>query len=692
MSDGPDTRFDTAFLTLPPFSFTGPIPPFSTRDDDSDPLPTLMETPDFPPSMSSLDSASFDTSLPPTLTQTDDPAMTVVFPSSTGTLDTSTPMPGDPTSLPPTLTNTPPPATLQTDISSVFIPNSFSDSSITIDPSSSFSLSSPSPTSDPLSKSFSNSLTFTSTFSGDSLSTFSSTSLGSSFTTGLSSVSGSSFTTSDSSLTTSSHSPTPSTSSTTSSEFISSTIPFSNTFSSTSFPPPVTTTTFPTFGNGSGNPTQSRTSSGRAGLIVAVTTGAIAFAIVVALLAILCRKRYLKRVRQRTTLDPFLDLDGEMVAVSQPLIIGDGPGGAVYSDPFTDDPRARTQSRSLSHTAGPGSVTKESNSSSQAVVSFNPTPSPDIRGGLAAEYYNQRQPTDQPLPPGPPPQGYAPGIARSRSPQPWPQVQTRFSPEFPVPRQSSPPFDAGAIAYLRYVDQTTDRSPPSPGVYLPGNVEDHRLTSAFSVATELSPQYSAHLPPSSIDEMWRSSPDPIKASSSYRPSIDRRQSVTPSVRGRVYEPGDNAPAVSPTQGPRRGPTSPGSDLSSPYAVRPGDFGSRPSPILEALETLSHSQQGSNDSWTWISNRSGDTLMSLPVVTAAERVRITPMAASLTSSTYTTSPGLSSGSYHGESPPPTAFTDNLPRLPPFPDNPLQLPPELQVQPLSLGKKRSVQGPN
>jgi len=417
-------------------------------------------------------------------------------------------------------------------------------------------------------------------------------------------------------------------------------------------------------------------------MIVAATTGAIAFAIAVALLAALCRRRYLKKAR-RTTYDPFLDLDGEMVAVSQPLIIGDGPGPSrvVYSDPYTDDSRPATQSRSLSFATATAIMMRESNNTSRAVVGTDPSPTPsDPIGGLVAEYRNQPQQIDQPHPTG---------ITRSRSHQSLPQVQTQLPPVFTVPQPSSPTFDAGAVAYIRHNDPTTDRNPPSPGHYSPGNAEHPMLTSAFSVATELSPQYSVHLAPLTIDETWRSSPDPIKTSSSYRqPSFSRRQSYTPNISG--YDPADTTfitPVDPPMQDLDHGLPSPPSEYSaSPHTTRGGNFASRPSPIAEVVETFSHPKDESNDSGTCISALS-DTRSS-PVVMTAERVQVTrvPGSMSLTSPAYKTSLGPSTDGRYGESLPPTGATNEFPKPPPPP-----LPQLPQVQPLTLGKKRSAQVP-
>jgi hypothetical protein len=371
-----------------------------------------------------------------------------------------------------------------------------------------------------------------------------------------------------------------------------------------------------------------------------------------------------------------------MVAVNQPLIIGDGPGpGAVYSEPFTDDARPMTQSRSLSATTGPGSRARESDNSSQAVVSFIQAPPPDLRGGLTAEDYHQQRSTDYRSPPPRPPLPPLPsGITRSRSRQSLAKVQTQPAPEPPVHRLSSPSFDAGALAYLRYNDQETNASPPSPMHLSPRNAEDHRLTSAFSVASELSPQYTPYEPPPNIDEMWRSSPDPIKASSSYRP-IDRRQSFTPSVGDHGSEPGDNGVI----QGHIHSFAGPRSNVSSPRDYfRGGNFASHPSPIPE----VTHSQEGSNNTGTWSSIRSRDTTLSSPVqVMRAERVQLTPVL-SLGSATYASPPSPptpSSASQYEESLPSTG-SNKLPQPPPPPLLPLP-----QVQPLSLGKKRSVQGP-
>lgn len=403
--------------------------------------------------------------------------------------------------------------------------------------------------------------------------------------------------------------------------------------------------------------------------------------ITAALLAIVYKKRYAKKkVRRRATLDPFLDLDGEMVAVNQPLIIGDGPGpgGAVYSDPYTDDARPRTHSGSLSLTAPTRIMMMESNNTSRAVVGNDPSPTTD--GRVTAESNDQHQPTDQ-LPPI--------GIAPPRSPQSLPQVQTQFPPEIPVPQPSISTFDAGTLAYLHYKDQTMDRNPP----YLPENAEDPMLTSAFSVASELSPQYPVHAA-LNIDEAWRSSPDPIKASSSYRsPSLDRRHSFTPSFSG--YEPEDamvNVPLDQPAQDPEQGPPSPASEYStSPQTMRGENRVSRPSPITEIVRMLSRSRDGSNDSETWISAPSED---SSPVVMTAKKVQVTrgPVSLSLTSPPYITSLGPSTSNRYGESLPQTEATKKFPRLPPPPGGLQPLPPLPQVQPLTLGKKRPAQGPS
>lgn len=438
-------------------------------------------------------------------------------------------------------------------------------------------------------------------------------------------------------------------------------------------------------------------------MIVAATTGAIAFVIGMALLILACKKRYLKKPRRRTTLDPFVDLDGELVAVSQPLIIGDGPGpgGAVYSDPFTDDSRPIAQSRSLSLTTGLGSMVRESNNSSRAVVGTGSTPTPDPGGGMAAGYYDEPQQTDRLLPPSEyPPFLPSTEITRSRSPQSLPQVQTQFSPEFPVPRPSSPSFDAGAIAYLRDVDQMTARSPPNPGHYVSGNA-DERLTSAFSVTSELSPQYSPRARSLNIQDMLRSSPDPIQASSSYRPPLDRRQSFTTSLSTPVYDCGDTVVITSldpPTQDPTQSPGSPTSEYTASPAttIRGDNLGSHPSPISEVVEMLQradYSQEGSNDSGTLISTRSMDTSASSPVVMTAERVQVTPgpMSLPLRSPSYTTSRALAAANRMGETFPPTGTTDDFAQLPPPPGGSPPMPSLPQVQPLSLGKKRSVLSP-
>jgi len=354
----------------------------------------------------------------------------------------------------------------------------------------------------------------------------------------------------------------------------------------------------------------------------------------------------------------------------------------VYSDPYTDDSRPVTQSRTLSLTTGNPVMMGESNNTSRAVVGTDPSPSPSGHtDGLVAGYHNQPHQTDQPHPTG---------IARSRSPQSLPQVQTQLPPAFPAPQPSIPTFDAGALAYIHHNDPTAGRNLPSPGHYSPGNAEDPMLTSAFSVAAELSPQYSIHLPHLTIDERWRSSPDPIKTSSSYRqPSFSRRQSFTPNISG--YDPADTtviAPIDLPMQDLDHGLPSPPSEYSAtPHTIRGGNFASRPSPIAEVVETPSHPKDESNDSGTYISTRS-DTSRSSPVVMTAERVQLTrgPASLSLASLAYKTSPGPSTDGRYGESLPPTGVTNEFPKLPrpPLP----QLP---QVQPLTLGKKRAAQGP-
>jgi hypothetical protein len=348
----------------------------------------------------------------------------------------------------------------------------------------------------------------------------------------------------------------------------------------------------------------------------------------------------------------------------------------VDPDPFTDDPRQRTQSGGLSASTGPSTSLAKSNSSFQAVVGS--TPNPDPRGGSATEYHNLLQPTDRHSPPLPLlPQS---GITRARSPS----VRTRSPPDPPIHRQSSPSFDAGAVAYLRNNDPAADVSPPSPGQFLPGNAEDHRLITAFSASSGLSPRHSTHVPPPDIDEMWRNSPDPIKASSSYRPLIDRQRSFTPSVSGYEHEPGDTV-VIAPWTTSSRGPPPPsfirtGSGL---YDAHGKHSGSRPSPITEVTEVPSHSHEGSsNSAGTWNSSRSIDSSSSLPVVMHAQRVRITPTALSIVSP-LTLIP--STGGNYGESHPSSGSPSQIPPLPRLPAPVLP-----QVQPLSLGKKRSAQG--
>ena len=411
-------------------------------------------------------------------------------------------------------------------------------------------------------------------------------------------------------------------------------------------------------------------------MIVAATTGAVALAIILALLTILCRKRHLKKLRQHGSNETFaLDLDGEMEAVNQPLIVGDvpSPRAGVYAEPFTDDSRQRTQSGGLSLTPGPSgptTSTARSNNSSQAVIRLAPITDP--RGGSATEYNNYHQPTDRL---SPPPLSPPPGVARARSPS----LQTRYPPEPPIPRQSSPSFDAGAVAYLRHCDQVGDTSPPSPRHYLPGNAEDYRLISAFSASSGLSPQRSTPAPPPEIDEVWRSSPDPIQASSSYRPPIDRRRSFRPNVSGHELEHGDTV-VISPLNIPTRPPPS---SFFGPgwHDGRGKSSGSRPSPIAEVTEAPSHShEESSNSGGTWNSNRSIDSSLSTAVVMHAHRVRITPTALSIVSPLT-----QSSGSNYGESLTSPGSPSQIPSLPQSPV--LALPP---IQPLSLGKKRSAQG--
>lgn len=414
---------------------------------------------------------------------------------------------------------------------------------------------------------------------------------------------------------------------------------------------------------------------------MAATTGSLALAIVLALLTILCKKRHMKRARQRAALGSFrdLDLDSEVLAVNQPLIIGDGPaGGAVYTDPFTDDSTTRTRTRSLSVTTGPTPSLARSGNSFQAVPGAIPIQ--DHRDGQVAGYYNQRRSVDH----NSPPQFPSPGIVRNRSYQSLVPVHTQPMPEHPVPRQSSPPFDAGAVAYMRNNDQTSAYSPPSPGPFSAGNAEDHRLISAWSAGSGLSPQHSSSMPPPNVDETWRSTPDPIAASSSYTPSINRRQSFTPSVGGHVFEPGDSgviAPVYASTQSTTRSFTGPEPDAWNPYTSQGGNFGSRPSPIPEVSEIQTHSQEGTNNSGgTWNSSRSMYSSRSSPVVMQAQRIQVTPTVLSLVSP-----PTPSSGESHGESLPSYGTASNLPPLPPVP-----APPLLEVQPLFLGKRRSAQG--
>lgn len=443
-------------------------------------------------------------------------------------------------------------------------------------------------------------------------------------------------------------------------------------------------------------------SSNRTGLIVAATTGAIAFAIALVLLMRACKKRYWKKARRRTTLDPFVDdLDNELVTVNQPLILGDGPGpGVVYSDPFTDDTPPITQSRSLSLTTGLGSGMERSNNSSRAVVGTGSAPAPDPEGGTLPGYYDQHRQTDRLLAPSEyPPLLPPPEINRPRTPQSLPQVQTQFSPEFPATQPPSSPFDAGAIAFLRDPGQTTARSPPSPGYFSPGNA-DERLTSAFSVTSEISPQYSTHLRSMNIDDMHmlRSSPDPIQASSAYRAPFDRRQSCTPILSAPEYDPGDTV-VITPLDPPAQDPPSPSSEYTTSPAttIRGGDISDRPSPISEVVQMLQQAgypQVGSNDSFTQMSTDSMDTSRSSPVVMMAERVQVSPgpMTLPLRSASYTTVRELALAAKRTEETlPTTGATDQFAQLSSPPGGSPSMPPLPPVQPLSLGKKRSVQSP-
>jgi len=88
--------------------------------------------------------------------------------------------------------------------------------------------------------------------------------------------------------------------------------------------------------------------------------------------------------------------------------------------------------------------------------------------------------------------------------------------------------------------ENVTRSTPSPRLYLPGNTEYPRLTSAFSGAWD-----PRHYPNADgvddIDEVWRGATDLIQASSAYRPSSNRRHSVTngagpSSLRGSGQQP------------------------------------------------------------------------------------------------------------------------------------------------------------
>ena len=379
--------------------------------------------------------------------------------------------------------------------------------------------------------------------------------------------------------------------------------------------------------------------------------------------------------KQRNIQDPFLDLDpdGDTVAVNQPLIVGDAPApvGAAFADPFTDESRQRTRSRNPSVTTGATGLAR-SNNSFQAVVGSMPTPG--LGGSFATGYYNQNQFTDRRSPPRLPPSG----ITRTRSPS----VQSSYPPEFPVPR--SPSFDAGAIAYLRRDGQVDDLSPPSPGRLLPGSTEDHKLMTAFSVASGLSPRFSAPVPPPpNIDETWRNSPEPIAASSSYRLPSGRRPSFTPSVGGQEYEPGDTiviGPMNVPNRGPAPYPYNDDSDMSALYDTQDENHNSRPSPITEVTEIPSHSHEGSgNTGGTWNSYRTMDSTSSMPVVMHAQRVHLTPTALSIV-----TPRTPSTGSHLEE---PFSSTGSVDRLPPVPPLPPSLLPK--VQPLSLGKKRSAQ---
>lgn len=348
----------------------------------------------------------------------------------------------------------------------------------------------------------------------------------------------------------------------------------------------------------------------------------------------------------------------------------------MQSDPFTDDSRPIAQSRSLSPAAGQGSGGR-SETSHQAVVGTAPTP--EHGSGESAGYHNQRPPADQP----PSQPSSEAGTTRSRSPHSLPPVQTQFIPQFPAPRPAtSPLYDSGAIAYLRYADQAPDRGLPSPGHDSTGHTDDNRLTSAFSVASELSPQYTSGIPPPPVDETWRNSPDPIQAASSYCLPVGRRQSFTPSVSGQV---GDDDVVISPLDTPTQGFTSPASDdMWSPYTIRGDNFG-RPSPIPELTETQSHSQEGSNDTGTWISSQSRSTTASYPVVMTAERLQLTP-ALSMRSPSFSASLALSASSHYEDSS--RGLTIESSQLLPQSDEPPPpIPPLPPVQPLTLGRKRS-----
>ena len=334
----------------------------------------------------------------------------------------------------------------------------------------------------------------------------------------------------------------------------------------------------------------------------------------------------------------------------------------MYSDPFSDEARARTQSRSLSATGRPGTSLASSNSYHAAMGSI---PTPVRRGD------HMMGPYDQPDSRAPPLQVPPPELVRTRSDQSSWQVQTQPPPDHPVPRRSSPPFDAGAVAYIRDNDQTTGLRPLSPEQFSPKSPDNHRLISAFSVASGLSPQYASPSPISNADETWKGSPVPLQTSLAYRPPIDYRHSLS----GHIFEPSDSVSTAQKDVTTQ----SPPSSFNNTHTGRGGNFGSRPSPITEVSEVNTYSQEGSDNSGgTWNSTVELSS-SSTPVVMTAQRIQLTSRSPS-----FVSQPPSTTGHY-GDPPPSSGFTGQVP-----PPPPITMPPLPQVQPLSLGKRRSVQG--